>query len=79
MAADYVHAEGAQGGKFHVYLSGPAVTPIFKLGLMKRKDSTGTDYFRGKTIRVTGQVEALEETGRKGRRLPDHRDRVAQP
>jgi RNA polymerase sigma factor (sigma-70 family) len=49
------------GRKFVVFMSGVAVTPIFRLGLMKGKEYPGTDYFRGKTIRVTGQVEALEE------------------
>ena len=54
------------GRKFQVFLTGAAVTPVFRLGLMKGSDAKGTDYFSGKTIRVTGHVEALEERAHKG-------------
>ncbi|QJW93928.1 sigma-70 family RNA polymerase sigma factor [Frigoriglobus tundricola] len=47
------------GGEFHVILSDKAVTPLYNLGLMDARGG-GSEFFRGKTIRVTGKVEPIE-------------------
>jgi RNA polymerase sigma factor (sigma-70 family) len=47
-------------GVFRVYLIHTAVAPVFKLGLVKSKSGQGVDYFRGKTVRVTGTVERVD-------------------
>ena len=51
------------GNTFQVTISDKAVTHLFNLGLMNERQ-VGGEYFQGKTIRVTGKVEALEGTGR---------------
>jgi RNA polymerase sigma factor (sigma-70 family) len=47
-------------GVFRVHLIHEAATPVFKLGLVKSGSGRGVDYFRGKTVRVTGTVERVE-------------------
>jgi hypothetical protein len=53
------------GGKLRVFLSDKAVTHVANLGLLELGHG-GKSYFEGKTIIVTGKIEALETPVKKG-------------
>ena len=65
----YPKTQLKDGGKFQVIVTGKAATCLFNLGLMDEPpvaSSFASAYFQGKTVRVTGKVEPMEEPAKKG-------------
>jgi hypothetical protein len=54
------------GGTFRVCISGPAVVPLFTLGLVDERVDGGDSFFKGKTVRVTGILDSRESAVKAG-------------
>ncbi|MFL5342776.1 MAG: sigma-70 family RNA polymerase sigma factor [Gemmataceae bacterium] len=57
------------GGEFQICLTSKAVTQLRNLGLIDEHDQRGVEFFRGKTVRLTGKVEGYEDREKKGRMI----------
>ncbi len=61
--------DGKDAGDFQLCLTSKAVTQLRKLGLVDEHARKPAAYFEGKTVRLTGQIEAWDDRDRKGVKL----------